>query len=123
MAASVGTFDGLDAVPEGILYMAAANLGHLVVPTHGDAGLDEVVNESVQGANYECGVCFARRVEVSVDPHMELHAVSTEPAASTRSECGALEESRTRGCQRRIRERLTHRRLLRLWLVDTALRR
>jgi hypothetical protein len=59
--------------------MAATNLGYLVVPTYGYAGLRKAVGESVQRADYEGWVCPARRVEVSVDACVELHTVSAKP--------------------------------------------
>ena len=90
---SVGTFDELDAIAKRVIYKAAMNLGHFVVPAHGDTGLGEVVDESVQGTDHDGRVCFPRGAEVSFDAHMELHTVSTEPSPATHSESRWLREN------------------------------
>jgi hypothetical protein len=74
--------DQLDSIPERVVNVATAHVGHLVVEADVVTGRCEGPAQTVEILHQQRGVGLAGRPEVVFDPQVEYHLVVGEPTAA-----------------------------------------
>jgi hypothetical protein len=82
--------DQLDSIPEGVVDVATAHVGNLIIETHVVTSGPECSTQSVESFDHQCGVGLAGGPEFVLDPEVQSHPAVGEPTPTSGREHGGL---------------------------------